>query len=121
MADEFEMHDSGKRESFETGAVRDIRTGKGRYDLIPGKPLHRLAVLYEKGAEKYADRNWEKGMQFSRTLDSLQRHANSYKMGMRDEDHLAAIAWNAFALMFYEEQIKRGKLPSELDDLPREV
>lgn len=27
--------DSGKRRTFETGAVRDIQTGKGRMDLVP--------------------------------------------------------------------------------------
>lgn len=121
MAEEYQLHDSGERETFQTGAVRDTRTGKGRYDLIPAKPLHRLAILYQKGSEKYADRNWEKGMGFTRVIDSLSRHLNYYKMGMRDEDHLAAIAWNAFALMFYEEQIKLGKLPQELDDIPGEI
>lgn len=49
----FAMKDSGKREDFGTGAVRDSREGKGRYDLISPIALKRLAVVYEKGANKY--------------------------------------------------------------------
>jgi hypothetical protein len=29
-----QMHDSGERQEFGTGAVRDTTTGKGRFDLI---------------------------------------------------------------------------------------
>jgi len=113
-----ELKDSGKREGFVTGAVRDIRVEKGRYDLISPIALRRLAIHYERGARKYADRNWEKGINMSRTMDSLLRHANQYREGDRSEDHLAAIAWNAFALIHYEEMIQRGLLPKELADIP---
>jgi hypothetical protein len=30
----FTVKDSGARQSFDTGAVRDIQAGKGRFDLI---------------------------------------------------------------------------------------
>lgn len=36
--------------------------------------MRRLAQHYENGAQKYADRNWEKGMPFSRYVDSAKRH-----------------------------------------------
>ena len=29
------MHDSGNRREFDTGAVRDMAEGKGRFDLMP--------------------------------------------------------------------------------------
>lgn len=109
----FETKDSGDRESFATGAVRDVRAGKGRFDLVPPLPYMRLAQLYERGATKYGDWNWAKGMPFSRFLDSAERHLISYKAGLRDEDHLAAIVFNVFALMHQE------VLAPELDDLPR--
>lgn len=32
---ESKIADSGNRTEFDTGAVRDIHTGKGRYDLLP--------------------------------------------------------------------------------------
>lgn len=95
--------DSGKREEFATGSVRDTQEGKGRYDLIPVGPLKRLAKHYENGAKKYGDRNWEKGQPSSRYYSSAMRHLTNYMDGDRSEDHLAAVAWNAFAMMFNEE------------------
>jgi hypothetical protein len=41
-----------------------------------------------------------------------------YQQGKRDEDHLAAIMFNAMALIHYEEMIERGLLPAELNDMP---
>lgn len=44
------MQDSGKREEFETGAVRDAAGGKIRYDLI--SPLFVLTVLKQFGRDR---------------------------------------------------------------------
>jgi hypothetical protein len=41
-----------------------------------------------------------------------------YQQGKRDEDHLAAIMFNAMALIHYEEMIERGLLPADLNDMP---
>ena len=41
-----------------------------------------------------------------------------YQQGKRDEDHLAAIMFNAMALIHYEEMIERGRLPAALNDMP---
>ncbi len=109
--------DSGERQEFETGSVRDSRAGKGRFDLIPSYSLKRLAQHFENGAVKYGDRNWQKGQPLSRYLDSAIRHLYSYLEGSRDEDHMAAVAWNAMALIWTEEQIRLGRLPEHLDDL----
>jgi len=103
MKDEFKLKDSGKRDKFDTGMVRDARVGKGRFDLISPFALERIARIYEKGSIKYEDRNWEKGSPFSRTIDSAFRHIVQYMMGMKDEDHLAQAAWNLFAVMHLEE------------------
>lgn len=94
--------DSGAREDFASGARRDTQSGKPRYDLIPPGPLKRLAELYERGAVKYGDSNWEKGMPCSRIIASLMRHVEQFREGDRTEDHLAAVAWNAFALIYFE-------------------
>jgi len=106
------MKDSGKREQHKSGAVRDKRTGKGRFDLMSPFALWRIAQVCEKGAVKYEDRNWEKGFPFSRVLDSAIRHIIQYMMGMEDEDHLAHGAWNLMALLHFEET------HPELDDMP---
>ena len=108
------INDSGNRISYgETKAIREPSSGKGRYDLITPFGLDRLAKWYELGSSKYADRNWEKGMPFSRYLDSARRHLNKFVMGMEDEDHLAAACWNIMAIMHHQE-LKQ----TELDDLP---
>lgn len=111
--DNFRLADSGEREQFDTGSQRDTRKGKGRFDLITPIGLIRLARIYEKGAEKYEDRNWEKGQPVSRYVDSAMRHLVCYILGMRDEDHLGQVAWNCFAAMHTEEV---GG--ADLNDLP---
>lgn len=115
----FVTKDSGAREQWETGSRRDSREGKGRFDLISPVALRRLAQLYERGAAKYGDRNWERGQPLSRFLDSAERHLNDYLDGDRSEDHIIACAWNCFAFVHTEEMIKRGHLPGNLSDLPR--
>lgn len=108
-------YDPNRVEEFSTGAHRSDRTGKGRFDLIPPSPLLRLAIHYEAGGNAYGDWNWEKGMVFSRLLDSALRHINQYRAGKRNEDHLAAAVWNLFAVMHFEE------LKPYLNDLPKFV
>jgi len=100
---EFVTKDSGEREEFETGSRRDTQNGKPRYDLIPTGPLTRLAHLYARGAEKYDDWNWVKGQPMSRVYASMFRHMIAWREGDKSEDHLAAVAWNAFALMHFED------------------
>ena len=66
---------------------------------------------------KYSERNWEKGIPNSRCFASLRRHVMRYQQGDRSEDHLAAIIFNAMAIIHNEEMIRRGILPAELDDM----
>jgi len=117
----YEIKDSGQRQQFETGSQRDTRDGKGRYDLISPVTIRRLAQHFEKGAVKYNPRNWEKGQPLSRYVDSALRHLFDYLEGKRDEDHLAAVMWNAGCAIHTEEMIRRGLLPKELDDLPNYI
>lgn len=111
------VKDSGERQEFNTGSKRDTQDGKGRPDLIPIEPLRRLAKHYENGAKKYGDRNWEKGQPLSRYYASAMRHMWDYMEGDYSEDHLAAAAWNIFAIIATQERIIAGKLPRELDDI----
>lgn len=113
----FQTRDSGKREDFKTGARRDVQEDKPRYDLIPVAALKRLADLYARGAVKYGENNYQKGIPFSRVYASMFRHLIQFREGDISEDHLAAVAWNAFAIMFYQDEIEKKRLPRELDDL----
>jgi hypothetical protein len=115
---DFITKESGKREEFETGAIRDTRDSKPRYDLISAHGLRRLAELMARGAEKYGDRNWELGMSTSRMYESAMRHLMEYRYDA-SEDHLSAVVFNLFAIMHYQEEIAAGNLPSYLDDVKR--
>lgn len=59
-------------------------------------------------------------MGLSSILDSTMRHLAQALDGMDDEDHIAAAMWGCAAFIHTEHRIKAGKLPKELDDLPRE-
>lgn len=104
-----EIKDSGNRTKFPSGAVRDMAEGKGRMDLLPWLALIRVSKHYEKGAEKYGEHNWEKGINSSSFLDSAFRHLAKYADGWRDEDHLSAAAFNVLGLIYNEEK-KRDDL-----------
>lgn len=112
------IKDSGRRENFATGAVRDQKEGKGRYDLLPMHALERLAKVYEGGALKYGEENWRKGIPLRRFLDSALRHLCKFAQGQRDEDHAAMAAWNILSLIETEFVIGRGLLPADLANLP---
>lgn len=99
-----EILDSGERRTFETGAERDMQEGKGRFDLLPMCVLMRLAKHYEKGAIKYKERNWEKGIPAHSFADSAMRHLVKYLDGWTDEDHLISAIWNLCGLAWTEEK-----------------
>ena len=118
MTNGYQLKDSGHRQVFDSGAQRDREVGKGRYDLISPLMLKRLADVLEKGSIKYSSRNWELGMPMSRCIDSASRHIHQYLEGQREEDHLTQGLCNLMFAIHIEEQIMRGNLPKELNDLP---
>lgn len=105
--------DSGKRQEFDTGAVRDTQDDKPRFELIPVGPLTRVAELYARGAKKYGDRNWQKGIPDDRVYASLLRHVYAAMEGDVTEDHLAAVVFNVFALMYYQENTTVKLTPAQ--------
>ena len=111
------VKDSGKREEFNSGSKRDSRVGKGRFDLLPGRAMKRLAKHFENGAVKYGDNNWQKGQPISRYMDSAMRHIFCYLMGMDDEDHLVAGAWNLMCACETEERCLEGSLDPIFNDM----
>jgi hypothetical protein len=114
------MKDSGKRETFETGAVRDTAEGKPRIDLISPFATEKLAEWLTAGAKKYGERNWEKGISLERHLQSLLRHLTKFQQGVEDgEDHLVAVFCNAMFMVHTREMVLRGVLPESLLDMPK--
>lgn len=112
MPNEFIVRDSGARQDFETGARRDDDDTKPKLSLLPPAPLARIAWVYTRGAKKYGPHNWQKGMPYSRYLDSALRHIFAWMRGDTEEDHLAMACWNLMAIMHHQEV---G--PDGLDDM----
>lgn len=96
--DSFTIKDSGKREEFAGGMVRDTADGKTNYLLTRDGPMYkRWAVHLTKGANKYAARNWmlaEGASELERAKESATRHFDQWLRGETDEDHAAAIFFN---------------------------
>jgi Domain of unknown function (DUF5664) len=114
------IKDSGQRRTFSTGSVRDCAQGKGRFDLLPAWALEEVAKHFEAGADKYGERNWEKGQPLSKFLDSALRHLAKVLRGDTDEPHDRAAAWNVLCFLDTKRRIELGILPKELDDLPKQ-
>lgn len=101
MANDIKMaKGQGEMEINENGVKRESNKGRGRFDLIPYEALEELAKWYEAGAEKYGDRNWEKGISVKDCMNRMARHSAKACNGWLDEGpfaHLAAVMWNAAA------------------------
>jgi len=116
-----ELKDSGQREKFNSGAVRDTASGKPLLELLPSWSVLAYAWIMEAGARKYAARNWEKGMPMSRYLSSAHRHLEAYRMGFRDEPHLWQAFWNIGGAIHTSILVHLGIYPQEFFDLPNHV
>lgn len=55
--------------------------GKLKYDLIHPIAEKGLVEVLTKGSIKYAPRNWEKGMEWSKIISSLKRHLAAIENG----------------------------------------
>src|SRR5665647_773410 len=98
------------RVTSETGGQKGTKLA--RFDLIPVQPLWAVAELYGYGTRKYADRNWERGYDWSLSYAALQRHANLF-WSREDNDeetglpHLAAVVFHALSLIHISEPTRR--------------
>lgn len=118
--DGFTVKDSGVREEYDNGFVRDTEDGKPdltRYlavpnlHLVPIEMVERLAAHMTKGAQKYGEDNWRKAtgpVAVARFLRSLARHVVQYFQGDRTEDHAAAITFNVWAAEVTRDQMGGG-------------
>lgn len=105
----FVVKDSGVREEYANGFVRDTEDGKYDYarilrieglHLIPIEALERWGAHMVKGAEKYGEDNWKQArgpIAIGRFLRSLCRHVVQYIRKDRTEDHAAAVCFNVWA------------------------
>lgn len=92
----------------DTGAVKHDGL-KPRVDLIPPEVIFAMGAMFRHGAEKYEDRNWEKGMRWSRVFGSTMRHLWAWWAGEdidpeSKQPHLYSAACCVAMLIAYRER-----------------
>ncbi len=90
-----------------TSEGRKDDSGKTPWHLMPPDALNQIAQVLEFGAGKYGDRNWEKGMNWSRPFSALMRHMWAWWRGEdRDPEtglsHLAHAGCCILFLLTYQ-------------------
>jgi hypothetical protein len=114
--EQYKTLDSGKRQEFSTGMVRDVTEGKIRYDLVDQPMLKRWAELMTRGAEKYGPANWKKAStqeELDRFRQSAFRHFYQYMEGDTTEDHAAAVYFNLAGMEYVRVRIHNAKDTAE--------
>jgi len=100
------------------GSGMRFNEGKLRYDLVQGEAHKDMVEVLTMGASKYADRNWENGMNWSIVIGSMKRHIAAIERG-EDYDpesgllHAAHVQCNAHFLNAYYYLYPQG------DDRPK--
>ncbi|MDX1285706.1 MAG: dATP/dGTP diphosphohydrolase domain-containing protein [Draconibacterium sp.] len=94
------------KKKFTDGGGLRFNEGKLRYDLVHPKAHEDMVKVLTMGAKKYYDRNWERGMDWSKVIESLKRHVAAFEKG-EDYDpesgllHMAHAACNVHFLNAY--------------------
>lgn len=99
---------------FKSGAVRDSEDGKEDYiETISWTALKRYAQYMTSKKKKYGEGNFKKGIDIESYERSLARHlqkylVNKYEGGKEEpeEDHMAAIVFNALGIIHEESRWK---------------
>ena len=107
--DDFVVKDSGQRQEYASGMVRDVQDDKPMVRLIRSGPMFmRWAIHLTKGAVKYGRDNWtlaDSADELERFKDSAARHFEQWLNGERDEDHAAAVFFNINAAEYVLDKI----------------
>lgn len=93
---------------------------KLRLDLIPVSTFKGLGDVLTHGANKYGDRNWEKGLMYSRVYGALLRHVIAWWDGEEFDPesgvhHLDSVLANA---SFLKEYVSNPDKFGSFDDRP---
>jgi len=119
-----EANDNTAQEANDNTAAK-AKTAEGvkfdgdkiRTDLLPIKSIMDWAEVLTFGADKYKDRNWEKGLDWSRCYGACLRHLFAWWDGETNDiesglNHLAHAMCNIGFLLEFE------KTHPELDNRP---
>lgn len=113
-AKEFTIKDSGARQAFQSGMVRDTQDGKADFTrTLDGPMFDRWATHLTKGEKKYPDvtpgvPNWtlaDGEAELIRFKKSAFRHFRQWLRGDVDEDHAAATFFNINGAEYVREKL----------------
>lgn len=87
-------------ETQTTGPLREeglkFDKGKAPWHLAPWDALRAVVMVLAFGAGKYGDRNWEKGMNWSRCYSAVLRHLTAWWDGeSKDQETGMSHLWHA--------------------------
>ena len=94
---------------------------KLRLELVPPEAVTALGAILTYGAAKYEDRNWEKGIKYSRVYGALMRHLTAWWGGEHDDPETGmSHLWHAMACVSFLTSFEaRGMDRTQgLDDRP---
>lgn len=75
---------------------------KLRIDLFPPEALEGISQILTFGAQKYGDRNWEKGMSWGRLFGALMRHSWAWWRGEdKDSESGYSHLWHAGCCLIF--------------------
>lgn len=85
-----------------SGAMKGVKPE--RYSLLPKEALDAIAKVYDYGSRKYADHNWRRGYEWSKSYDAALRHITAFWAGETNDPesglpHPAHAAFHLFALL----------------------
>jgi hypothetical protein len=113
------VKDSGERQNFKSGMVRDTQEGKPAFGLLMASNvpfevhmITRWAQHMANGAKKYGRRNWEKANgdeELERFQESAWRHLMQWLCGDETEDHASAVFFNINAYETIKWKIEQSK------------
>lgn len=108
------------KDVYKSGATRHSDGNAERHDLIPPVVLKRESKIWAEGALHHpstiveGEGNWKQGLPKASTIQHLLKHLNDWRLGDRNEDHLAKVRWGIGVLMYFEEY---GNPAEEVNDL----
>jgi len=114
----FVVKDSGKRQTFASGMVRDTQENKIDFTrVLDGPMFDRWAAHLTKGETKYPDiapgvPNWllaDGEAELIRFKKSAFRHFRQWFRGDFDEDHASACFFNINGYEYVKEKMKKGE------------
>jgi hypothetical protein len=119
MENNFTIKDSGKREEFASGMIRDSGDKVRMLRILTGPMARRWAEHLHKGQKKYPDvkpgvPNWTlaKGeAELQRARESAFGHMVDWLEGKVDEDHAAGVFFNINLAEYVKEKIAEDEIP----------